>query len=108
MTLPRQDLRPCPHTVMVLAAGLGTRMRPLTATTAKVLLPLGGRSLLDRALDRLSAVHVERVVVNTHWHAERVEAQLDRWPGSAEIVIQRERELLDTGGSVRRALPELG
>ncbi len=59
---------------MVLAAGLGTRMRPLTERTAKPLLPLGGRTLLDHALDRLAAAGVASVVVNTHWQADLVRA----------------------------------
>ena len=57
---------------MVLAAGLGQRMRPLTAETAKPLLPLQGRSLLDHALDRLALAGVEQVVVNAHWKAAKV------------------------------------
>jgi MurNAc alpha-1-phosphate uridylyltransferase len=57
---------------MVLAAGLGQRMRPLTAETAKPLLLLQGRSLLDHALDRLAQAGIEQVVVNAHWKAPRV------------------------------------
>ena len=59
---------------MVLAAGLGLRMRPLTGSTAKPLLPLHGRSLLDHALDRLEAAGVREAVVNAHWHADKVAA----------------------------------
>ncbi len=59
-----------PHTAMVLAAGFGTRMRPLTDTTAKPLVKLGGRTLLDHAMDRLVAAGVESVAVNAHWHAD--------------------------------------
>jgi len=88
---------------MVLAAGLGTRMRPLTAATAKPLLPLGGRSLIDHALDRLLAAGVEQVVVNTHWQAERLEAHL-RARAAPRTVIRREPALLDTGGAVAAAL----
>ena len=55
---------------MLLAAGLGTRMRPLTDRTAKPLLPLGGRALIDHALDRLAEAGVETVVVNAHWQAD--------------------------------------
>ena len=92
---------------MLLAAGLGTRMRPLTAETAKPLLPLGGRALIDHALDRLTEAGVSRVVVNTHWRAERVAAHLaDR--KTPEIVLRREPELLDTGGAIRAALDVLG
>jgi MurNAc alpha-1-phosphate uridylyltransferase len=96
-----------PRRGMVLAAGLGTRMRPLTDATAKPLLHVGGRSLLDRALDHLAEAGVERVVVNTHWHADAVRAALagrDR----PEVVESREERLLDTGGAVVRALPLLG
>ena len=56
---------------MLLAAGLGTRMRPLTDRTAKPLLPLGGKPLIDHALDRLAAAGVETVVVNAHWQADQ-------------------------------------
>jgi MurNAc alpha-1-phosphate uridylyltransferase len=91
---------------MLLAAGLGLRMRPLTEHTAKPLLPLGGRTLLDHALDRLAAAGVERVVVNTHWQAARVESHLAARGGGPEIVLRPEDALLDTGGSVASALAE--
>jgi MurNAc alpha-1-phosphate uridylyltransferase len=92
---------------MVLAAGLGLRMRPLTATTAKPLLMLQGRSLLDRALDRLEAAGVGQAVVNAHWHADKVAAAV---AGRARprITLQREEAPLETGGGVTRALPHLG
>ncbi|WP_337877553.1 nucleotidyltransferase family protein [Elioraea sp.] len=99
--------RPVPRRAMVLAAGLATRMRPLTDTTAKPLLAVAGRSLLDRALDHLAAVGVARVVVNTHWQAEAVRAALaarDR----PETIESHEETLLDTGGAVVKALPHLG
>lgn len=102
----RQTTRPT--AAMVLAAGLGSRMRPLTAGTAKPLLPLGGRTLLDHALDRLRDSGVTRVVVNAHWHADRVAAHLAVRPGPPETILQREDDLLDTGGAVRAALPLLG
>ncbi|MBW8268900.1 nucleotidyltransferase family protein [Caldovatus aquaticus] len=93
---------------MVLAAGLGTRMRPLTEGRPKPLLPLGGRSLLDHALDRLEAAGVERVVVNAHWFADQIAAALAA-RGDPCILLQREDERpLETGGGVRRALPHLG
>ncbi|MBN9510702.1 MAG: nucleotidyltransferase family protein [Alphaproteobacteria bacterium] len=98
-----------PRAAMLLAAGLGTRMRPLTAHTAKPLLALGGRTLLDHALDRLAAAGVETVVVNIHWHAEQVADHLaTHWADGPRIVLRRERELLDTGGAVRAALDVLG
>ena len=93
-----------PRSAMLLAAGLGTRMRPLTAKTAKPLLPLGGRSLLDHALDRLVDAGVETVVINTHWQAETVEAHLAGREGSPTVILQREDDLRDTGGAVAAAL----
>ncbi len=95
-----------PGAAMLLAAGLGARMRPLTAETAKPLLRLAGRTLLDHALDRLAAAGVARVVVNGHWHAERVRAHLAARPGGPETVFRPESTLLDTGGAVRAALAE--
>ncbi|MFZ4410736.1 MAG: nucleotidyltransferase family protein [Paracraurococcus sp.] len=92
---------------MVLAAGLGLRMRPLTETTAKPLLTLNRRSLLDHALDRLEAAGVGQAVVNAHWHAGQVEAAV---AGRARpvVTLQREDTLLETGGGVAQALPLLG
>jgi MurNAc alpha-1-phosphate uridylyltransferase len=89
---------------MLLAAGFGSRMRPLTERTAKPLLPLGGRTLLDHALDRLQAAGVTKVVVNTHWQAELVQRHLSRRRGGPVIVLQPEPTLLDTGGAVASAL----
>jgi MurNAc alpha-1-phosphate uridylyltransferase len=92
---------------MVLAAGLGLRMRPLTQDTAKPLLPLAGRALLDHALDRLEDAGVREAVVNAHWHADKVAAAVaDR--RAPRVHLQREDELLETGGGVLRALPRLG
>jgi N-acetyl-alpha-D-muramate 1-phosphate uridylyltransferase len=95
-----------PETAMVLAAGLGTRMRPITDRVPKPLVRLGGRTLLDHAVDRLEAVGVKRVVVNLHYKAEMVETHLAtrRTP---EITLSREDDLLETGGGVQRALPLL-
>lgn len=98
---------PVPKRAMVLAAGLATRMRPLTDTTAKPLLHVAGRSLLDRALDHLAAAGVERVVVNTHWQADRVRDALAA-RNRPETVESHEERLLETGGGVVRALPHLG
>ncbi len=93
-----------PRTAVLFAAGLGTRMRPLTADTAKPLLPLGGRSLIDRALDRLREAGVERVVVNAHWQSERVAAHLAARTGGPETVLLSEDRLLDTGGTLADAV----
>lgn len=94
-----------PDTAMVLAAGLGLRMRPLTETRPKPLVELAGRTLLDRALDRLTAAGVRRVVVNTHYLAEMIR---DHLSGRDDIVLSHENDRLETGGGVRRALPYLG
>lgn len=97
-----------PTSAMVLAAGLGTRMRPLTRATAKPLLSLGGRTLLDHALDHLAAAGVGTVAVNAHWQADAVAAHLAQRTAPPGTVLLREDTLLDTGGSVRAALPVLG
>jgi len=89
---------------MLLAAGFGKRMRPLTEKTAKPLLPLGGRTLLDHALDRLVAAGVTRVVVNTHWQGDLVARHLKRRTVGLEIVLRTEDSLLDTGGAVAAAV----
>ena len=94
-----------PSTAMVLAAGLGLRMRPLTLERPKPLVELQGRTLLDRALDRLAATGVKRTVVNTHYLAEMIERHL---AGREGIVLSPEEDRLETGGGVARALPHLG
>ncbi len=96
-----------PKTAMVLAAGLGTRLRPVTDTTPKPLIELGGRTLLDHAIDRLALVGVERIVVNAHYKAEQIEAAL-AGRSHPRLELSREEELLETGGGVARALPRLG
>ena len=97
-----------PRSAMVLAAGFGTRMRPLTETTAKPLLQLGGKALLDHALDHLADAGVETAAVNAYWQADAVEQHLKRRKGPPRIVLLREDVLLETGGGVRAALPVLG
>lgn len=93
---------------MVLAAGLGTRMRPITETLPKPLVEVAGRTLLDRALDALRAAGISRAVVNVHHLADRMEAHL-KTVQDMEIVISDERqELLDSGGGIAKALPALG
>lgn len=95
-------------TAMVLAAGLGTRMRPLTDRVPKPLITLGGRLLLDHVLDRLAAAGVERAAVNVHHFADQIEAHL-KTRAAPEIVISDEREaILETGGGVLKALPLFG
>jgi N-acetyl-alpha-D-muramate 1-phosphate uridylyltransferase len=99
---------PATGTAMVLAAGLATRMRPLTDDTAKPLLKLSGRTLLDHALDHLAAEGVETVVVNAFWHADKLIAHLARRAPPPRVIPVRETTLLETGGGVRNALPHLG
>ena len=97
-----------PKVAMVLAAGLGRRMAPLTDEGPKALIEVGGRALIDHALDRLAAAGVTRAVVNVHAFADRIEAHL-KGRRDLEIVISDERaQLLETGGGVKRARPWLG
>jgi N-acetyl-alpha-D-muramate 1-phosphate uridylyltransferase len=93
---------------MVLSAGLGTRMRPLTDKMPKPLVEVGGKALLDHVLDRLAEAGVERAVVNVHHFAEQIERHLASRT-KPKITISDERGLLlGTGGAVVKALPELG
>ncbi len=95
-----------PQSAMVLAAGLGKRMRPLTATRPKPLIEVAGRTLLDRALDRVAAAGIATAVVNAHYFADQVEAHLGaRGRGPAVRVSDERARLLETGGGVAKALP---
>ena len=82
---------PAPTTAMVLAAGLGTRMRPLTDDRPKALVDLAGRALIDHVLDRLAEAGVTRAVVNVHWFADRLEAHLAARGRGPAITISDER-----------------
>jgi N-acetyl-alpha-D-muramate 1-phosphate uridylyltransferase len=96
------------HTAMLLSAGLGTRMKPLTDTRPKPLVDVGGRALVDRVLDKLVIQGVTRAIVNVHHFADQMEAHL-KARTDIEIVISDERDqLLETGGGVIKALPLLG
>jgi MurNAc alpha-1-phosphate uridylyltransferase len=108
--IPMNDKRPGmpPRRAMVLAAGIGTRMYPLTERRPKPLVEVGGKALLDHVLDRLEEAGVERAVVNVHHFADLMVRHLSGRT-SPQIVISDERGLLlGTGGGVRKALPELG
>lgn len=104
-------LRPDPHgelpsVAMVMAAGLGKRMRPLTATRPKPLIEVAGKPLLDHCLDRLRAAGVAKAVVNVHYLADALEAHLKNRIQGIEIVISNERDrVLETGGGLVKALP---
>src|SRR3984957_13454519 len=97
-----------PNRAIVLAAGLGTRMRPYTGHIPKPLVEIGGKSLIDYSLDRLADAGVERAVVNVHHLADVLERHLAPRQ-RPQIVISDERgALLGTGGGIAKALPELG
>jgi N-acetyl-alpha-D-muramate 1-phosphate uridylyltransferase len=100
--------KPVPRRAMILAAGLGTRMRPLTDSMPKPLVKISGKPLIDHVLDRLDEAGVQRVLVNVHHLAEQMQEHLAHRK-RPQIVISDERGLLlGTGGGVKKALPELG
>jgi N-acetyl-alpha-D-muramate 1-phosphate uridylyltransferase len=94
-----------PKKVMVFAAGLGTRMRPITEKIPKPLVKVAGKTMIDHMLDRFAAIGVETAVINVHYHADQIEAHLARRQ-TPKIIISDERDrLLDQGGGIRKALP---
>jgi MurNAc alpha-1-phosphate uridylyltransferase len=93
-----------PDTAMVMAAGLGKRMRPLTASRPKPLVEVAGKALIDHALDRLRAAGVKKIVVNVHYLADALEAHLKGRAKDFEVKISDERrQLLETGGGLVQA-----
>jgi MurNAc alpha-1-phosphate uridylyltransferase len=97
-----------PDTAVILSAGLGTRMRPLTLATPKPLLTLAGRPILAHAIDKLRAAGVRNIIVNAHHLANQVAAFLQDYPS---VVLAEEEELLETGGAImamraKNLLPE--
>lgn len=93
---------------MVLAAGLGQRMRPITDTCPKPLVQIGGRAMLDHALDRLREAGIPRAVVNVHHLPDQIERHVAGIRTPAITVSDERDALLETGGGVKRALPLLG
>lgn len=91
------------ESAIILAAGRGERMRPLTDSIPKPLLPVGGRSMLERSIEHLERAGVRNIVINVHHLGEQI---AERFEGRAKII--REDRLLETGGSVKNALPLLG
>jgi len=101
-------MKQTPRNAMVLAAGMGTRMHPLTDNVPKPLVKAAGKPLIDHVLDRLAAAGVARAVINVHHFAEQMQRHLAA-RARPQIVISDERGLLlGTGGGVKKALPELG
>lgn len=95
-----------PRTAMIMAAGLGKRMRPLTATRPKPLIEVNGKALLDHVLEKLRLAGVAKVVVNVHYLADAIEAHLLTRAEGLEVVISDERKLLmETGGGMVQAEP---
>src|ERR1044072_5217077 len=93
-----------PTTAMIMAAGLGKRMRPLTATRPKPLIEVNGKALLDHVLEKLRVAGVTKVVVNVHYLADALEAHLQTRNHGLEVVISDERDLLlETGGGLVQA-----
>ncbi|HXH53665.1 MAG TPA: nucleotidyltransferase family protein [Sphingomicrobium sp.] len=113
MTLARRSLQlraeiaaDVPDTAMVMAAGLGKRMRPLTATRPKPLIEVAGKTLLDHVLDRLRSAGVSKVVVNVHYLGDALEAHLRSRAADLDVRISDERSmLLETGGGLVKAAP---
>lgn len=97
-----------PKSAMVLAAGLGLRMRPLTENRPKPLIELAGRTLLDRALDHLVIAGVGRAVINLHYLGHMIETHVSERPAPAIEFSREDDLLLETGGGVAQALGLLG
>jgi len=96
-----------PKRAMILAAGHGERMRPITDTIPKPMVNLNGRPLLSHALERLESVGVNDVVINTHHFAEKIETYYKNYQG-VNLTFSREKDLMETGGGVKLALSMLG
>jgi MurNAc alpha-1-phosphate uridylyltransferase len=97
-----------PTTAMLLAAGLGTRMRPLTNTTAKPLIPVAGKTLIDWTIDPMVEIGVTKAVVNVHHFAPLVRRHLENRKKPNIVISDESDALLDTGGGIIKALPLLG
>lgn len=96
------------HSAMLLAAGLGTRLRPLTDDVPKPLINVGGQPVILRALAALKRVGIKRVVINTHYLGSMVERTVKANSMGLTIHFSREETLLETGGGIKKALPVLG
>jgi N-acetyl-alpha-D-muramate 1-phosphate uridylyltransferase len=96
------------ETAFILAAGLGSRMRPLSNDRPKPLINVGGQALIDHAIDALRRAGVSRAVVNAHYHADQIDDWASRTKGIDITVSDERARLLDTGGGIKKALPQLG
>jgi N-acetyl-alpha-D-muramate 1-phosphate uridylyltransferase len=103
-----KSIATAPKSAMVLAAGLGTRMRPFNGKLPKPLVQVGGKALIDYVLDRLAEQGVERAVVNVHHLADQIEQHLAGRKRPKILISDERSELLGTGGGVVKALPQLG
>jgi MurNAc alpha-1-phosphate uridylyltransferase len=106
--MPKSRRTAVPHNAMILAAGLGTRMRPLTDTIPKPLVAVGGKPLINHVLDRLAAVGVETAVVNVHHFADQIEQHLKPRRAPKVVISDERAAVLGTGGGAVKALPLLG
>jgi N-acetyl-alpha-D-muramate 1-phosphate uridylyltransferase len=97
-----------PHTAMVLAAGLGKRMAPITDTMPKPLVMVAGKALIDWGLEALGNAGVERAVVNVHYLADQVDAHLMKRKTPKILISDERQELLDSAGGIINALPKIG
>lgn len=108
-SLRPQPAAPVPETAMVMAAGLGKRMRPLTATRPKPLVEVQGKTLIDHTFDHLRAAGVRRAIVNVHYLADQMEAHLKARVTDIELLISDERrQLMETGGGIVQARELIG
>lgn len=96
-------MTPIPKQAMVLAAGFGKRLQPLTLTTPKPLLPVSGTPLLQQVFDKLVKAGVEKIVINTHYLADQIHQFCQQY-NQAEIIVSHEPEVLETGGGIENAL----
>ncbi|RVB04754.1 nucleotidyltransferase family protein, partial [Mesorhizobium sp. M7A.F.Ca.CA.004.02.1.1] len=97
-----------PDTAIVLAAGLGKRMRPITDTIPKPLVKIAGKTLLDWSLDSLAAAGVGKAVVNVHYFPEQIVAHVTARRAPNIVISDESEQLLDSAGGIVKALPELG
>jgi MurNAc alpha-1-phosphate uridylyltransferase len=97
-----------PDKAIILAAGFGKRMKPLTDDTPKPLLPVAGRSLIERSIDKLCESGIKDITVNAHYLPQAMKDMAEAYDGPASLHISEEKEILDTGGGIKNTLPHFG